>query len=98
MFNRIEMVWNPKRKPLRNWMLSPIKFERQQETLSGGVHETRDHPLGIGSMMTGCCDAIKFSGCHHMPMDGAGRETCKTQQKTPLSRGFESVSGLYRTV
>ncbi|WP_404829691.1 IS3 family transposase [Stappia indica] len=30
-FDYIEMFYNPKRKHVRNGMLSPVEFERQQE-------------------------------------------------------------------
>lgn len=32
VFNYIEMFYNPKRKHVRNGMLSPVDFERQQKT------------------------------------------------------------------
>ena len=32
VFNYIEMFDNPKRKHVRNGMLSPVEFERQRET------------------------------------------------------------------
>jgi len=31
-FDYIEMFYNPKRKHVRNGMLSPVEFERQQKT------------------------------------------------------------------
>ena len=31
VFDYIEMFYNPKRKHVRNGMLSPVEFERQQE-------------------------------------------------------------------
>lgn len=31
MFDYIEMFYNPKRKHVRDRMLSPVEFERQQE-------------------------------------------------------------------
>jgi putative transposase len=30
VFDHIEMFYNPKRKHVRNGMLSPVKFEKQQ--------------------------------------------------------------------
>ncbi len=32
VFDYIEMFYNPKRKHVRNGMLSPVEFERQQKT------------------------------------------------------------------
>ncbi len=37
VFNYIEMFYNPKRKHVRNGMLSPIEFERQQKMRTEGV-------------------------------------------------------------
>ena len=37
VFDYIEMFYNPKRKHVRNGMLSPIEFERQQEMRTEGV-------------------------------------------------------------
>lgn len=37
VFNYIEMFYNPKRKHVRNGMLSPVEFERQQEMRTEGV-------------------------------------------------------------
>ena len=37
VFDYIEMFYNPKRKHVRNWMLSPVEYERQQETRTEGV-------------------------------------------------------------
>ncbi len=37
VFDYIEMFYNPKRKHVRNGMLSPVEFERQQETKTEGV-------------------------------------------------------------
>jgi len=37
VFDYIEMFYNPKRKHVRNGMLSPIEFERQRETRTEGV-------------------------------------------------------------
>jgi putative transposase len=37
VFDYIEMFYNPKRKHVRNGMLSPVEFERQQETRTEGV-------------------------------------------------------------
>ncbi|MET3585316.1 transposase InsO family protein [Pseudorhizobium tarimense] len=31
MFDYIEMFYNPKRKHVSNWMLSPVEFEKQQK-------------------------------------------------------------------
>jgi len=31
-FDYIEMFYNPKRKHVRNGMLSPVEFEKQQKT------------------------------------------------------------------
>ncbi|MGH9705390.1 MAG: IS3 family transposase [Candidatus Acidiferrales bacterium] len=37
VFDYIEMFYNPKRKHVRNGMLSPVKFEQQQEMRTEGV-------------------------------------------------------------
>ena len=37
VFDYIEMFYNPKRKHVRNRMLSPVEFERQQDMKTEGV-------------------------------------------------------------
>jgi len=37
VFDYIEMFYNPKRKHVRNGMLPPVEFERQQQTSTEGV-------------------------------------------------------------
>ena len=37
VFDYVEMFYNPKRKHVRNGMLSPVEFERQQKTRTEGV-------------------------------------------------------------
>ncbi|MFT6063851.1 MAG: putative transposase [Paracoccaceae bacterium] len=37
MFDYIEMFYNPKRKHVRNGMLLPVNFERQQKSKREGV-------------------------------------------------------------
>ncbi len=37
MFDYIEMFYNPQRKHVRNGMLSPVDFERQQAMSTEGV-------------------------------------------------------------
>ena len=37
VFDYIEMFYNPKRKHVRNGMLSPVEFERQQKMSTEGV-------------------------------------------------------------
>ena len=37
MFDYIEMFYNPKRKHVRNGMLSPVEYERRQKISSEGV-------------------------------------------------------------
>jgi putative transposase len=37
VFDYIEMFYNPKRKHVRNGLLSPVEFERQQKTTTEGV-------------------------------------------------------------
>ena len=37
IFDYIEMFYNPKRKHVRNGMMSPIDYERQQKISSEGV-------------------------------------------------------------
>lgn len=41
MFEYIEMFYPPKRKHVRNGMLSPVEFEKQQKISPEGVYETR---------------------------------------------------------
>jgi putative transposase len=36
-FGYIDMFYNPKRKHVRNGMLPPVEFERQQQTITEGV-------------------------------------------------------------
>ncbi len=43
VFDYIEMFYNPKRKHVRNGMLSPVKFERQQKMRTEGVWKTRGY-------------------------------------------------------
>ena len=50
MFDYIEMFYNPKRKHIRNGMLSPVDFEKQQKIQPEGVYETWGYslcPMGI---------------------------------------------------
>lgn len=42
-FDYIEMFYNPKRKHVRNGMVSPAEFERQQEVKAEGVQKTRGY-------------------------------------------------------
>lgn len=44
-FDYIEMFYNPKRKHVRNGMVSPVEFERQQEIKADGVQKTRGYSL-----------------------------------------------------
>ena len=37
VFDYVEMFYNPKRKHVRNRMLSPVEFERQQKLRQEGV-------------------------------------------------------------
>jgi len=37
MFDYIEIIYNPKRKHVRNGMLSPVEYERRQKISSEGV-------------------------------------------------------------
>lgn len=39
------MLYNPKRKHVRNGMLSPVEFEKQQKIEPEGVSETRGYSL-----------------------------------------------------
>ncbi len=41
MFDHVEMLYNPVRKLVRNGMLSPLAFERQQILKAGSVWKTR---------------------------------------------------------
>jgi hypothetical protein len=41
VFDYIEMFYNPKRKHVRNGMLSPVEFERQQKMSTEGVQKTQ---------------------------------------------------------
>ena len=43
VFDYIEMFYNPKRKHVRNRMLSPVEFERQQDMKTEGVWNTRGY-------------------------------------------------------
>ena len=43
MFDYIEMFYNPVRKQVRNGMLSPVEFERQQILKVEGVQKTGDY-------------------------------------------------------
>ena len=43
VFDYIEMFYNPKRKHVRNGMLSPVEFERQQKMKAEGVQKTRGY-------------------------------------------------------
>lgn len=43
VFDYIEMFYNPVRKQVRNRMLSPVKFERQQFLKAEGVQKTRGY-------------------------------------------------------
>ncbi len=47
MFDYIEMFYNPKRKHVRNGMLSPVEFERQQNVIPEGVQKSRGYPNWI---------------------------------------------------
>ena len=46
VFDYIEMFYNPKRKHVRNGMLSPVEFEKQQKTQPEGAYETRRYSAG----------------------------------------------------
>ena len=48
VFDYIEMFYNPKRKHVRNGMLSPVEFERQQKTDRRGCLEN----LGLFRILT----------------------------------------------
>lgn len=41
VFDHVEMLYNPVRKLVRNGMLSPLAFERQQILKAGSVWKTR---------------------------------------------------------
>ncbi len=43
VFDYIEMFYNPKRKHVRNGMVSPAELERRQMMRCKGVHETRGY-------------------------------------------------------
>ena len=45
VFDYIEMFYPPKRKHVRNGMLSPVEFEKQQKISPEGFYETRGHSL-----------------------------------------------------
>ena len=49
VFDYIEMFYNPKRKHVRNGMLSPVDFERQQKMFTEGVWKTRGYSLIVGN-------------------------------------------------
>jgi len=46
VFDYIEMFYNPVRKHVRNGMLSPVEFERQQFVKAEGVQKTRGYSYG----------------------------------------------------
>ena len=39
VFDYIEMFYNPRRKQVRDGMMSPVKFERRQKMRTGGYSE-----------------------------------------------------------
>lgn len=41
----VEMFYNPVREPVRNGMLSPVTFERQQVLKAEGVQKTRGYSI-----------------------------------------------------
>jgi len=43
LFDHIEVFYNPKRKHARNWMLSPVDFERQKKLKFEGVWKSRSY-------------------------------------------------------
>ena len=45
VFDHIEMFCNPRRKPVRNGILTPAEFERQQEMKTKGVWKTRGYSV-----------------------------------------------------
>lgn len=45
VFDYIGMLYNLGRKHVRNGMLSPVDFERQQKMESEGVHEARGYSI-----------------------------------------------------
>jgi hypothetical protein len=45
VFDYIEMFYNSKRKQVRNGMLSPVEFEKQQKIQPEGVYETRGYSI-----------------------------------------------------
>ena len=47
VFDYIEMFYNPKRKHIRNGMLSPVDFEKQQKIQPEGVYETWGYSLTV---------------------------------------------------
>ena len=53
VFDYIEMFYNPVRKHVRNGMLSPVEFERQQALMAQGVQKSRGY--------SGCRLAIAVS-------------------------------------
>lgn len=60
VFDYIEMFYNPKRKHVRNGMLSPVQFERQRKMRPEGVYESRGY------------SALERA-CHHMPNSPIGK-------------------------
>ena len=49
VFDYIEMFYNPKRKHVRNGMLSPVEFERRQKMKAEGVRKTRGYSKPQGT-------------------------------------------------
>jgi hypothetical protein len=43
VFDYVGTFNDPKPKHARNWMLSPVEFERRQKMRHDGVQETRDY-------------------------------------------------------
>lgn len=60
MFDYTEIFYNPKRKHVRNGMLSRVEFERQQEMQTEGAWKTRGYSYGVLRRLP---DGRRQAGC-----------------------------------
>jgi hypothetical protein len=57
VFDYVEMFYNPVRKQVRNGMLSPVEFERQQILKAEGVQKSRGYS-DIRMALAGTCATL----------------------------------------
>ena len=55
------MLYNPKRKHVRNGMLSPVEFEKQQKIEPEGVSETRGYSVYQDAWHVMTCDVLPWN-------------------------------------